>query len=86
VSYHDLLNNPHSEVVRIYRTLNLPNYDKAKPEIDSYLNSTIKYETNDYSSMDEKLKARLAKELYFEELIELQSNSYTHKDKNLNQA
>lgn len=86
LSYHDLLNNPHFEVERIYKTLNLPNYDKAKPEIDSYLNSTIKYETNDYSRMDEKLKAKLAKELYFEELIELQTNSSTLKDKNLNQA
>jgi omega-hydroxy-beta-dihydromenaquinone-9 sulfotransferase len=84
MSYHELLQSPYTEVERIYRTLNLPNYDQAKPEIHSYLNSTIKYETNDYSDLSESYKSKLMKELYSEELLELQASSTIHGSLNNN--
>jgi hypothetical protein len=71
LSYHQLKEQPEQEVEKIYRELGLPNYTQAKPHITRYLQSTKKYKANSYKPIDENLRRKIYKEMYFEELDEL---------------
>lgn len=49
VSFEDLRSNPSDIVSKIYRQLDLPGYDDAKPHFEKYLRGLNGYEQNDYS-------------------------------------
>lgn len=46
VRFEDLEKNPLQEMERIYRVLNLPNYEAAKPAFQAYINAQKSYQKN----------------------------------------
>ncbi|MEO1043532.1 MAG: sulfotransferase [Pseudomonadota bacterium] len=60
VSFNELETNPLESLERLYQTLNLPGFDKAKPRIESYVNAIAGYQKNDYAHLPDDLKAQVA--------------------------
>ena len=54
ISYEDLVADPLNQVKEVYSKLDLKGFDKAKPELEKYLNSKKDYKTNVYS-IDKKI-------------------------------
>lgn len=80
LSYQELLDAPEQEVERIYRDLGLPNYKSAWPHINRYLQSIRKFKSNNHKPIEGRLRNKIYRELYFEELDEFYE-SEDHKQK-----
>jgi chorismate mutase len=39
----------------MYKHLNIPNFEQAKPEIEDYINSVNQYEKNNSNNLDAKI-------------------------------
>jgi omega-hydroxy-beta-dihydromenaquinone-9 sulfotransferase len=49
IRYEDLVQDPMKHLQHIYETLNIPGFEKAKPELKKYLERQSEYKTNVYS-------------------------------------
>lgn len=65
VGFDELDQNPYETVEKIYKELNIPNYDKAFPEIDQYLKSVKNYKKNKFRDIKPKTVERILKEWKF---------------------
>ncbi len=67
LSYEELVHDPISSLRRVYKDLNLNNFESASPQIEFELSSYKDYKTNDHA-MEEAVKERIQKEwtVFFE--------------------
>ncbi len=56
VSFEDLENNPFKVIENIYSSLNIPDFDKMKPNLEKHLKSIGKYKKNNYTEIKEEYK------------------------------
>lgn len=54
ISYEELVRNPKGSIQRLYRELDLGDFERTRPEIEAYLADTGDYKTNDYELSDEQ--------------------------------
>ncbi|MEM6746933.1 MAG: sulfotransferase [Pseudomonadota bacterium] len=60
VSFTELEANPLGSLERIYQTLDLGDFETAKPDIEAYAQSIAGYQKNTYTNLPDDLKARVA--------------------------
>ena len=67
VCYEKFVAEPEKELERIYKTLDLPDFEKARKEIEKHIESQKDYKKNKFS-LSERLKGKINRELgfYFE--------------------
>lgn len=65
ISYDELDTEPIETVRKIYQELNLPDFDKALPHFEDYLNSVKNYQTNKFKSIEPTLEKRILSEWGF---------------------
>lgn len=65
IGYEDLVEKPYENIDKIYLGLNLPNYDKALPEISKYIESVKGYKKNKFRDISPEVVARIQKEFGF---------------------
>lgn len=65
VRFDDLETDSMKEMERIYATLGLPNFDKAKPKFEEYLSTVKNYKKNKFRNIRPELIERINKEMKF---------------------
>lgn len=65
VRFDDLEADSMKEMERIYTTLGLPNFDKAKPKFEEYLSTVKNYKKNKFRHIRPELIERINKEMKF---------------------
>lgn len=55
IAYTDLEQQPMVIIKNMYKHLNIPNFEQAKPEIEDYINSVNQYEKNNFNNLDAKI-------------------------------
>lgn len=65
IGFDELEEKPYEVVERIYKDLDIPNYNEALPEIDKYLKSVKNYEKNKFRDIKPEVSERILKEWKF---------------------
>lgn len=65
VSFDQMEEDSAGQIARMYRELNLPNYDKAKPYFDEYLASVKNYKKNKFRHLRPEIQERINEEWRF---------------------
>jgi hypothetical protein len=60
ICFDDLERDPVGEVRTIYENLSLPGFQEFEPQLKSYVASLSGYRKNDYPSLDERIRRRVA--------------------------
>lgn len=62
IAYRDLVLDPVGVLRRVYRDLDLPDFENARPRVERYLAELNGYETNVFPPLDARTRRRVAKE------------------------
>lgn len=65
ISFDELNEDPIGTMQRVYTQLGLPDFEKALPEMQAYLDSVENYERNDFKPLPPEIVARIQKEWAF---------------------
>jgi len=59
ISFEELESRPLDTIEKIYRDVNLPSFDTARGDVETYLQSIAGYKKNKYPDLPEKLKKKI---------------------------
>lgn len=65
VGFDEFTGNEMHHIEKIYSELNIPNFEKAKPHIQQYLDSVKSYKKNKFRNIEPEVEAHLRKEWQF---------------------
>lgn len=65
VSFDEMETNSSSQISRMYQELSLPNFDKAQPFIQEYINSVKNYKKNNFRNISPETQRRINKDWAF---------------------